>query len=63
MVEKLIIKLLKRISEQLEAIAAAQGEIRREILALRNELSKFEDDALKNIEERVATLSHRNFLN
>lgn len=64
MVEKLIVKLLKRISEQLEGVSAAQTEIRQELRVLQKELAKFEEFALRNLEEKAAVSWDRSsFLN
>lgn len=53
MIEKQIIKLLKKISVQLEDISAVQEKIRAEILRLHEELGEFHASTLKNLEDSL----------
>ena len=53
MIQNQILKLLQKISAQLDDISSTQGEIREEILLLHGELLRFQEFTTK-IEESLA---------
>ena len=52
--QKQILKLLQKISSQLDEISNAQGDIKGEILLLHREFLKFQECTLKGMEETLA---------
>jgi hypothetical protein len=63
MLEKEILKLLRRISRQLEEIAATQEGIRAEMIELHSEFAEFQQQTLKNLEESYAKIGFDPVLN
>ncbi len=52
MLEKEILKVLNRVSLQLETISQVQNEIKEEITSLYKHLLELREHTLKNLEER-----------
>lgn len=63
MLEQEIIKLLKKISAQLDGVAKTQESIRKEIRLLHEELADFEEYTLKSLEARLDQIPLSNLLN
>ncbi|EKD41648.1 MAG: hypothetical protein ACD_73C00602G0001 [uncultured bacterium] len=53
MLEREIILLLKKISLQLEQVLKSQDEMTDEILALKKDIGIFQDDTLKELEQKI----------
>ncbi|MDO8520179.1 MAG: hypothetical protein Q7T11_08475 [Deltaproteobacteria bacterium] len=54
MIQQEILKLLQKISAQLDDISTAQGEIKDEIFLLHREFLRFQEHTLKNLESSLA---------
>lgn len=64
MLQNEILKLLKKVSAQLEEVVQAQLGIRNQINMLHNEIVCFEEITLKDLEEKIAESLHpQMFLN
>lgn len=58
-----ILKMLQKISRQLEEVATAQQEIKEEILLLHEEFAEFQANTLRRLEEQVIRAGADRILN
>lgn len=63
MLEQEIVKLLSKISQQLEEVSANQAEIKKEILNLHIELATFEEMTLQSLQDRLSQMSPAEMMN
>ena len=64
MFQREILKLLKKVSAQLDEVVETQQGIRKQINMLHNEIVCFEEITLKDLEEKIAeSLRPQLFLN
>lgn len=63
MLETEIIKLLNKISKQLEEIALSQSEIKSDVKTLYGELREFQEYTLKFLEDKIANDNMSTMLN
>lgn len=63
MISSQILKLLEKISQQLETISVSQEEIKQQILSLNGELNDFQEYTLKNLEGKLQQIWEEKYLN
>lgn len=63
MISSQILKLLEKISQQLETISVSQEEIKQQILSLNCELNDFQEYTLKNLEGKLQQIWAEKYLN
>lgn len=63
MISSQILKLLEKISQQLESLSVSQEEIKQQILNLNGELNNFQEYTLKNLEGKLQQIWAEKYLN